>query len=222
MAGDIGHLLAFGIAAGLSPIPIVGIVLMLGTPRAQVNGPVFAAAWVLSILAVGLIALAVSSGAGAGDSGSGSQGVGVLKIILGAVLVAVAFRQWSGRPRAGEAPKVPGWMNAVDKFTAKRAAALAFALSVINPKNLVLVLGAGAVIAASGEPFGEQLIALVLFSAVATIGVGTPLAIYFAMGERSAPVLARLKDWMIRHNAVLMTVICLALGALLLVEGFSA
>ena len=109
-------------------------------------------------LAVGLIALAVSSGAGAGDSDSSSQGVGTLKIVLGVVIVLVAYRQWSGRPRSGEPGKMPGWMNAVDKFTARRPAALAFALSVINPKNLVLVLGAGAVIAASGEPAGEQLV----------------------------------------------------------------
>jgi hypothetical protein len=47
---------AFGIAAGLSPIPIVGVVLMLGTPRGRTNSLAFAAAWVISIVLVGGVA----------------------------------------------------------------------------------------------------------------------------------------------------------------------
>jgi hypothetical protein len=40
--------------------------------------------------------------------------------------------------------------------------------------------------------------------------------IYFAMGKRSARLLAELKDWMGTHNAVIMTVLCLIIAAKLI------
>jgi hypothetical protein len=37
--GDaIGQILAFAVVIALSPVPIIAIVLMLGTPRARANG----------------------------------------------------------------------------------------------------------------------------------------------------------------------------------------
>ena len=38
----IGDFLPAAVAVALSPIPIVAVVLMLGTPRARSNGPAFA------------------------------------------------------------------------------------------------------------------------------------------------------------------------------------
>ena len=68
MSDAIGQVLSLAVAAGLSPIPIVGVVLMLGSPRGRSNGPAFVAGWVVSIMALGGVVLAVAGGAGAGDS----------------------------------------------------------------------------------------------------------------------------------------------------------
>jgi hypothetical protein len=47
--------------------------------------------------------------------------------------------------------------------------------------------------------------------------VVAPVAVYFAMGQqRSQGVLAGLKDWMARHNAVIMSVLCLVISAKLI------
>jgi hypothetical protein len=51
--------------------------------------------------------------------------------------------------------------------------------------------------------------------------VGIPVGIYFALGERSQELLARLKDWMTQHNAVIMTVLCLVIAAKLIGDGIS-
>ncbi len=42
------------------------------------------------------------------------------------------------------------------------------------------------------------------------------MVIYFALGERSEKMLATLKDWMGRHNTVIMSVLCLVIGAKLI------
>jgi hypothetical protein len=41
MADAIGQVLSLGVGVALSPVPIIAVVLMLGTPRARANGPAF-------------------------------------------------------------------------------------------------------------------------------------------------------------------------------------
>lgn len=218
MSEAIGQVLSFAVAVGLSPIPIIGVVLMLGSPRGRANGPAFVVGWVVSILALGGIVLAVAGGAGADDS---VHGPAYLKLGLGVLLLLIALRQWRGRPKEGEQSERPKWMAAIDSFTAARSAALAFALAVINPKNLVLVVGAAVAIAQTGAATGDQVVALAVFTLVATLGVGTPVAMYFVMGERSKDLLDDLKRWMAHNNGAIMAVICLLIGAKLIGDAIS-
>jgi threonine/homoserine/homoserine lactone efflux protein len=90
--------------------------------------------------------------------------VGVAKLVLGALLVLVALQQWRGRPRGGAQAQLPRWMQAIDTFTPGRAVAMGVALSAINPKNLILTLGAAGAIAQTGIETGEQAVALAVFS----------------------------------------------------------
>src|SRR5207344_2716 len=63
----IGEVLPLAIAAAISPFPIIGVVLMLVTPRARVNGPMFVVGWLLGLAAVGLVGLAAAGAIGASD-----------------------------------------------------------------------------------------------------------------------------------------------------------
>ncbi len=69
---------------------------------------------------------------------------------------------------------------------------------------------------------GQQALAYLAFAVIATLGVGIPVVIYFAMGKRSAGILDRLKDWMAQHNAVIMSILCLIIGAKLIGDAISA
>lgn len=221
MGEAIGQVLMFGVGVALSPIPIIGVVLMLGTPRARSNGPAFVVGWVVGILVVGGIVLAVAGGADVGEPGQPSDGLSAVKIALGAVLMVIASRQWRGRPAQGEEPERPKWMDAVDSFTVPRSAALGFALAAINPKNLVLVAGAAAAIAQTGVATGDEVVALLVFCALATLGAGVPVALYLVLGERSRPTLDTIRTWMATNNGAIMAVICLVIGAKLIGDGIS-
>jgi threonine/homoserine/homoserine lactone efflux protein len=222
MGDAIGQVLPFAVVVALSPIPIIGVVLMLGTPRARSNGPAFILGWLLGLTVAGAIVLAVASGAGASESGEPASWVGVLKLVLGAVLLLLAVKQWRGRPRGDANAALPGWMRTIDHFTPGRALAMGVALSAINPKNLVLTIGATTAIAQTGISTGDKAIALAVFVLIATLGPGIPVAIYFFMGERATRMLDELKNWMGHNNAAIMTVILLVIGAKLLGDGISA
>jgi threonine/homoserine/homoserine lactone efflux protein len=220
----IGQSLPFAVGAALSPIPIVGVVLMLGTPRARANGLGFIVGWLAGIAVVGGVVLAVSSGANASEGGQPADWVDVLKLAFGVLLLSIALRQWRGRPRDGAEPEAPKWMRAVDTFTVPRSAAFGVALAAVNPKNLLLVAAGAAAIAQTGAATGDQVAALALFAIVATIGVGTPVVLYLALGERSLQTLEGIKTWMATNNGAIMATICAVIGAKLIgdaISGFS-
>jgi threonine/homoserine/homoserine lactone efflux protein len=219
MADAIGQVLSLGVGVALSPVPIIAVVLMLGTPRARSNGPAFVAGWVAGLAVVGTVILLVSSGADASDEGDPADWVGVLKLVLGVLLLLVAARTWRGRPRAGGEAELPKWMQTIDTFRAPKSLAFGALLSGVNPKNLLLTVGAAAAIAQTGIDTGEQAISLAVFILVGTLGPGVPVAIYFAMGDRAKRLLDELKGWLGAHNAAIMAVLCLVIGAKLIGDG---
>jgi threonine/homoserine/homoserine lactone efflux protein len=222
MGQAIGQVLSLGIGVALSPAPIIAVVLMLAGPRGRANGPAFLAGWVVGIAALGTIVLLVASSASASERGGPATWVSIVKIILGLLLVLLAVRQWRGRPRGDASPELPKWMKTVDTFTPGRSVAMGATLSSVNPKNLLLVVGAATAIAQTGASTGDQTVALIVFIAIATLGVGAPVAIYYLMGDRATKILADLHDWMARENATIMAVICLIIGAKLIGDAISA
>jgi threonine/homoserine/homoserine lactone efflux protein len=221
MGEAIGQVLSFGVGVALSPIPIIGVVLMLGTRRARSNGPAFILGWTLGLAVAGTIVLLLSSGADASEEGEPADWVNVLKLVLGLLLLLVALRQWRGRPRAGQEAEMPKWMRTIDAFKPGKAAGFGVLLSALNPKNLLLVVGAAAAIAQTGASAGGQAVALAVFVLIGTLGTGTPVALYFALGERSKRILDDLKGWMSQNNAAIMAVLCLIIGAKLIGDGIS-
>lgn len=221
MTQAIGQVLAFGVGVALSPIPIVAVVLMLGTPRGRGNGTAFLLGWLGGLALVGAVVLLVSGGADASKGGQPADWVNVLKLVLGLVLLRIAMRQWRRRPDPGEEPELPGWMRTLDRFTATRSAAFGFVLAAINPKNLVLTIGAAAAIAQTGISAGRQAVSLLVFILVATLGVGVPVLAYLLTGERSRRLLEELKGWMAANDATIMAVICVLLGAKLIGDGIA-
>jgi Sap, sulfolipid-1-addressing protein len=221
MGQAIGGSLPLAVGIALSPIPIIAVVLMLTSHKAKVNGPAFVLGWLIGLGVVGAIVLAIAGPGGASNSGSPATWVSWIKIVLGVLLLLVAARQFRSRPRAGEPPQMPKWMASIDKTTPVAALGLAAALSGANPKNLLLAVGGAATIAQTGIPGGQQAIAYLVFALIATLGIGIPVGIYFALGERSDKLLGDLKDWMSEHNAVIMTVLCLIIATKLIGDAIS-
>lgn len=222
MGQAIGSSLPLAVGVALSPVPIIAVVLMLTSRRARSNGPAFVIGWLIGLAVIGAIVLSVAGPAGASKSGSPATWVSWVKIVLGAALLLVAVRQFRGRPKDSDEAALPKWMASIDTMKPLTVLGLAALLGGVNPKNLLLAVSAGASIAQTGISGTEQAIAYAVFAVIGTIGVGTPVVIYFALGERSEKMLAALKDWMGRHNAVIMSVLCLIIGVKLIGDAIGA
>ena len=220
MGQAIGDVLPSAVGVALSPVPIIAVILMLGTPRARSNGPAFGLGWVAGLVVVSVIVLAVAGGADDTDSGT-SAAVDWIVLGLGAVFLFMAFKQWQARPKPGTEAAVPKWMAAIDRFSAGKSLVLGAALSGANPKNLALTLAASASIARAGLSGGETALAVAIFVVIGSLTVVGPVLFYLVATDRAAGPLSSVKEFMSAHNAVIMMVVLLVLGAKLIGQGIA-
>jgi hypothetical protein len=219
MAEAIGHSLPLAIGVALSPVSIIAVVILLTSSRARSLGPVFVLGWLLGLVVVGAIVLVVVGPSGAGSSGQRTRWVSWVMIVLGLLLVVEAGRRLGGRSGGGEEIPLPAWLGAIDRLKPAVALGGGVLLGGVRPRSLLLVVGGAVAIAQTGIGGGQQAIAYAVFAVVATIGVGAPVVLYFAMGTRSAKLLGRFKGWLGRHHAVVMAVVLLVIGMTLIGDG---
>jgi len=214
----IGDFLPSAVGVALSPIPIIAVILMLGTPRARTDGPAFAAGWMVGMIAVAAVVLVLTSSAD--TSSTASDGVNWVKVAIGILFFVLAGKQWKGRPAKGEVAEMPGWMQAIDEVEPGKAFVLGAALSGLNPKNLALTLAATATISQAGLSTADSVVAVLIFVLIASVTVVGSVLFYLVAEDKARAPLAEIKEFMTEHNAVIMMVILVILGAKLLGQGF--
>jgi hypothetical protein len=221
MGQALGEMLPLAIGIAISPLPIIAIILMLITPKARSNGLAFLGGWMLGLAVVGTVVLIVANTAGIATSSGPSRTVSWIKLVLGLLLLVVAWRQFRKRPKPGEEALLPKWMRALDGFTPTRSLAIGALLSGVNPKNLILNATAAAGIAQSGLGGFQQAVVLLVLVIVGSLGVMAPVGVYFAMGDKAAHVLDGWKTWLAANNATVMMVLFLVFGVTLIGKGIS-
>jgi threonine/homoserine/homoserine lactone efflux protein len=156
------------------------------------------------------------------DPNASKPVTGIIQIILGLLLLLVAVRQWRSRPRAGEEPKMPKWMQAIDTITFGRAFGLAFILAAVNPKNLLLAASAGVTLGSATLPVGSQVIVILVFTVLSASTVLVPVIGYLVAANRLRGPLESLHRWLAQENAIIMAVLLLVIGVVLIGKGIAA
>jgi hypothetical protein len=219
MSSVIGDILPQAIGVAISPIPIIAVILMLFSKRAQSNGTAFMLGWVIALAVVGSLVLVLANAGKISAGGTPSNLAYALKLLLGLLFLFLAYRNWQKRPKPGEEPQVPPWMAKIDSFTTAKSFGIAALLAGVNPKNLGLTLAAALTIAQSGLSSAQSWIALAVFVIVASISVATPVLYYLVAGASAEKTLTGWKTWLTANNATVMIVLFLVLGAKLIGDG---
>lgn len=219
MGAVIGEILPLALGIAISPIPIIAAILMLLSPRARSTSVGFLAGWALGIVAVVVLFTLLAALIPQGEGDDSKPVAGVIKIVLGVGLLLLAMRQWRSRPKDGAEPELPKWMSAIDSMTAVRGLLLGFALSALNPKNLLMGIGAGVAIGSGGLTGGETVIAVVVYTIIASVTVAGPVIAYLVASDRMAGPLESLRRWLLYNNATVMAVLLLVLGVVVIGKG---
>ena len=221
MGAVIGDLLPLGLSVAISPIPIVAVILMLLSGQAARTSTGFLGGWVAGIVVVTVVVLVLVGQAGNTSAGQPSTVSSVLKLVFGVLALALAVRQWRERPKPGQAAELPKWMSTIDSFTFAKALGLGFALSAVNPKNLLMCLAAGTTIGAAHLSGGGDVVAVAVFTLIGASTVAIPVIGYLTARSKMAGPLESLRDWLTQNNATVMAVLLAVIGVVLLGKGIS-
>jgi len=213
----IGDILPTAVAVAISPVPVIAVILMLFSSHAERNGLAFVGGWIAGLTAAGAVVLAIAAAADLSSSdGEQPTAAGIVKLVLGVLFLALAYRSWGARPKEGEEPAMPAWMGAIDRFTAAKSVGLGVVLAAVNPKNLALTIAAAISIAGGGLSSGQEVVALVVFIAIASVTVAAPVVVYIAARDQVREPLERAKEWLVANNSTVMAVLLLLIGAKLI------
>ena len=222
MPQAIGEVLPLAVGIAISPIPIIAAILMLLSPHARSTSVGFLLGWVVGIVVAVVVFTLISGLIPATDPDASTPIAGVIKIVLGTLLLLLALRQWRSRPRAGETVALPKWMDAIDDMTATRGLVLGFLLAAVNPKNLLLAASAGVAIGTAGLSVGAAVVVIVVFTLVAAISVLVPVVGYLLAASAFRGPLDALRGWLVAHNAAVMSVLLLVIGVVMIGKGIAA
>jgi hypothetical protein len=213
----IGKSLPMAVGVALSPIPVAAVIMILMAAQARTSAPAFLLGWMLGILTVGFIVFLVPGI----DTARGEPTAlsGLIRIVLGITLLLLAVRQWYQRSAADALREVPKVFADLDQMGVIQSSVTGFLLSSVHPKNLVLSAAGAAAIDASMLDPGAQVIALLLFSVIASLTIAIPVAGYFLVGPSAEAMFRSWKDWLVEHNATMITTLLLIFGALLIGRG---
>ena len=79
--------------------------------------------------------------------------------------------------------------------------------------------GAAQAVFAVGHCGFQQAVVMLLLIVVGSLGIIVPVGVYFAMGDKAAPVLDGWKTWLAANNATVMIVLFVVFGVVLLGKG---
>jgi fructose-specific phosphotransferase system IIC component len=92
-------------------------------------------------------------------------------------------------------------------------------LSAGSPKNLMLGAAAGAALSQIELTIAQHVVAMLIFVGIASSSVVAPVIYYLRNLNRAAEEMEALRRWLTRHNASIMVLILLILGAILIANG---
>ena len=222
MSEVIGEILPLALGIAISPVPVIAVILMLLSPKARVTSVGFLIGWILGIVVAVTVFTLLSWLLPEQDADASKPIQGIIRIVLGVLLLVLAARQWRKRPRDGADPELPKWMQAIDRFSFVAAFGLGILLSALNPKDLLMAAGAGLDIGSAGLGVGEIVGVIAIFTVIAASTVLVPVVGYLIAANALGEPLDRLRVWLGRENHVIMAVLLLVIGVVLIGKGIAA
>lgn len=216
--GPIASITPLALGVAISPLPVVGILVLLLTKGARVNSLVMLACWVVGNMLTLGVAVLFAGRIPQPRHGTDMPAEWLFALAIGLALIAMAAISWFGRKDKPGGGEPPAWLSRVDDLTPWGGAVIAFSNATTSPKNLALTLTAGVAIARTASPV-PIITSGVYYVAVASTLMVIPVVFYFVGGERSVAVLTRWKSRITAHASAFIEIVLLVIGIAMTVRG---
>jgi threonine/homoserine/homoserine lactone efflux protein len=204
-------LIVIGLAITLYPLPLTAFIIVLSSQRGVRKGAAFVIGWLASLGIIVAVTVLATGNSPPKSNTAPAVGALVVKLLLGVVLVLIAFRQ-RRRMAVPKPPKPPPkWQASVDSMSLLYAAALA---PLLQPWAMI---AAGVTTITKAKITSvESALLLVFFCLLASASLIT-LELYAALRpEPAKQLLTSIRKWFESHTDVIIVVVCAALGTYLI------
>jgi hypothetical protein len=215
----INHVLpmTFGIVA--SPSPMIAIIILLMTHRPKLNASSFLLGWYTGLIGIGLIVLIIPGLAKQSTYTPSNLAWG--RLILGSVFLIVSIFIARKIPRKGRQAPPPSWLPKLDSFGFLQSFFFGFFFAAPNIKNSSLVAAGMTSIIPFSLRLDQELLILILFCLVASIGVLIPPVVYLLFRGNAESVFNAMKKWLIMNRALILFLLVIIIGLLWVYQGVS-
>lgn len=209
--------IALGIAA--SPWPIIALMILLMTPKSLSNSYAFLLGWFIGLIGVGVAVLHIPGLSD--DSGGPSRLMGWIRLSLGAIFLIFSLLLLKDKVYNKNRPDIPKWIEKVDSYGFFQALVIGFILSGLNFKNASMVATGAATIGSSGIAYEKQLIILLLFCLISSLGVLLPHAIFVLFRKNAEVIYGKIKFWLLKNRVLILLLVLVIFGGISLYKGIA-
>jgi hypothetical protein len=222
VGGGMGQVLAqlipVAAAAALSTVPITAMIFILLSERRSVTALPFLSGWVLGT-AAGLTLATLAAQALPGRPRRLDSWIGMLEILTGSALVLAGLVSIV-RSRHAPTSQPPSWLEGIGSFGPLPAFGIGLALNV-RPKALLLFTAASLSITGGNLNVEENLIAIIVYTLIATSTVVAPTLGTVFLPDRMEPRLVVVRDWINAHGASMTAVVMILIGIVIVAAGLN-
>jgi hypothetical protein len=219
--------LPLALSAALYPPALLTLVLLLSAKHPRRLVLAYLAGAALMVIGVGLIGLAVIDATASSSSDQASTGTtGGVDIVIGTLLLALAWyaskrrgarRQPKPAPKTGAVEK-PGRIAALSaRATTSQKWAFALGLVMFLPSPMYLL--AISDIAATNDPPGSKVAAMLICAVTVLLFVEVPAAGMYLRPDSVTSSITRFNDWLKRNGWTLAAALALIAGVYAIVKG---
>lgn len=216
MGQPYGQLVPAAAAAALSAVPITATIFVLLSHRRKTTALPFLAGWVLGT-AAGLTLATLATQALPSRPRREASLIATLEVLIGIVLIVAGLFTLVGHQRARPRQR-PSWIEGIGSFGPLPAFGIGLALNV-RPKSLLLFAAGSLAIAGADVDGRDTLVAIAVYTAIATSTVVVPTVATVLFPDRMEPRLVAARDWIAAQGAALTGVAMVGVGVVVLVAG---
>ena len=209
----------FALSGVISIGSISIVIILLLSQRGWRNGLGYAVGYTSAYVLIGILAVTLGNQIVEINPGGASVQQPILFLVLGVLLIMLALRNL--KKPIQEINTNQKFVSFLDTITPIKAFGFGSIISVVNFKNLTLLLSAISIVIISNLSIIEKILITIPVVLVFCLSVIIPVFIYISFPSRSKNILSSFKDFLMKHNRPIGIWLPIIFGFLLTVKGLS-
>jgi threonine/homoserine/homoserine lactone efflux protein len=140
-------------------------------------------------------------------------------LIFGFLLLILAVRNFFGEDDPDAPP--PKFMAILDNLGPVRLFGLGIAISILQPRFIILVLAGATIIVGANLPFTENIISILVLALLMVWAMLIPLVVFLVMGKHRATAMKSMRTWLMHNQRMINVVVMGIFGVLMLILGLT-